>query len=223
MNIRELLRRIFRSDAFQTAISFPLAAYFQVVTWTGRMDRAPCPIQTPYILAMWHGRLIMLPMMRNGPKPLIALISGHRDGRIISKVGALFGIQTVTGSSSKGGMRAVRQLIRFAQDGHCLFVTPDGPRGPRMHVNDGILELARLTGLPILPATVSTQRAVVFRSWDRLFLPGLFSKVVIRWGDPIVVDADEDRAAASARLGAALTAVQRQADTLAGRVPIEPA
>lgn len=222
MDTRELVRRILRLNAFQSAVSVPLAAYFQLVMWSGRIDRPPCPVQGPYILAMWHGRLTMLPMMRNGPKPLIALISGHRDGRIISKVGAWFGIRTVTGSSSRGGMRAVRELIRFARDGHCLFVTPDGPRGPRMHVNEGILDLARLTGLPILPATVSLQRAIVFKSWDRLFLPGLFSKVVIRWGEPIVIGPNEDRAGASSRLGAALTAVQRQADTLAGRTPIEP-
>ena len=65
-------------------------------------------------------------------KPLIALISGHRDGQIISKVGAIFGIQTAVGSSSKGGMRAAREMMRLARDGHSLFVTPDGPRGPRM-------------------------------------------------------------------------------------------
>lgn len=223
MDTRELARRITRSNAFQSFISVPLAIYFQIVTWTGRIDRPPVPIPGPYILAMWHGRLVMLPMMRNGKKPLIALISGHRDGRIISKIGAIFNIRTVTGSSSKGGMRAVRELLRFARDGHCLFVTPDGPRGPRMHVNDGILDIARLTGLPILPATISPQRAVVFRSWDRLFLPLPFSRVVIRWGEPIVIDAETDRVALSDRLGAALTDLQREADTLAGRIPIEPA
>jgi lysophospholipid acyltransferase (LPLAT)-like uncharacterized protein len=223
MDTREIIRRITRSDAFQTAISWPLALYFQIVTWTARMDRPPVPIPGPYILAMWHGRLVMLPMMRNGRKPLIALISGHRDGRIISKIGAIFNIQTVTGSSSKGGMRAVRELLRFARDGHSLFVTPDGPRGPRMNVNDGILDIARLTGLPILPATISPQRSIVFRSWDRLFLPLPFSRIVIRWGEPIMVDPEVDRAETAARLGDSLTALQREADTLADRVPIEPA
>lgn len=217
------IKRITQSDGFQTTISLPLALYFQIVTWTGRIDRPPPPIPGPFLMAMWHGRLVMLPMLRVGDKPLIALISGHRDGRIISKVGAIFGIQTVTGSSSRGGMRAVRELMRFARDGHCLFVTPDGPRGPRMHVNDGILDIARLTGLPIVPVTVAPQRAMVFKSWDRLFMPKPFSRVVIRWGEPIVVDPAEDRGAISERLGAALTAVQREADTLAGRVPIEPA
>jgi lysophospholipid acyltransferase (LPLAT)-like uncharacterized protein len=223
MSTPAFVKRILRTDAFQTTVSLPLAAYFQFVIWTGRIDRPAPPIPGPFIMAMWHGRLISLPMLRVVDKPLVALISGHRDGRIISKIGGLFGILTVTGSSSKGGMRAVRELMRFARDGHCLFVTPDGPRGPRMQVNEGILDLARLTGLPIVPVTVSPQRAVVFNSWDRLFLPLPFSKVVIRWGAPIAVDADTDRAAIGAQLGAAMSAVQREAELLSGRVPIEPA
>ena len=222
MSTPAFVKRILRSNAFQTFISYPLAGYFQFVTWTGKIDRPAPPVPGPFIMAMWHGRLIMLPMLRVGAKPLVALISGHRDGRIISKVGAHFGIMTVTGSSSKGGMRAVRELMRFGRDGHCLFVTPDGPRGPRMHVNEGVLDIARLTGLPIVPVTVGPQRAVVFKSWDRLFLPLPFSKVVIRWGAPITVDADTDRAAAAAELEASLSAVQRDAELLAGREPIEP-
>jgi lysophospholipid acyltransferase (LPLAT)-like uncharacterized protein len=218
------IKRILRSDVFQTSISFPLAGYFQFVMWTGKIDRPQPPIPGPFIMAMWHGRLVSLPMLRVVDKPIVALISGHRDGRIISKVGAIFGIQTVTGSSSKGGMRAVRELMRFARDGHCLFVTPDGPRGPRMQVNsDGILDLARLTGLPIVPVTVSPQRAIVFKSWDRLFLPLPFSKVVIRWGAPIQFDADSDRGAITEQLAASLSAVQRDAELLSGRPPIEPA
>jgi hypothetical protein len=223
MSTPAFIKRILRSDAFQTSISWPLAAYFQFVIWSDRIDRTQPPIPGPFIMAMWHGRLVALPMLRVVDKPIVALISGHRDGRIISKVGAIFGILTVTGSSSKGGMRAVRELMRFARDGHCLFVTPDGPRGPRMQVNEGVLDMARLTGLPIVPVTISSQRAVVFNSWDRLFLPLPFSKVVIRWGAPITVDADSDRAAISAQLGTALSAVQREAELLSGRIPIEPA
>ncbi|ABD05353.1 Protein of unknown function DUF374 [Rhodopseudomonas palustris HaA2] len=218
------VKRILRSDAFQWAAVIPAAAYLQLVMWTGRFDRAPFPIAEPYILAMWHGRLNMLPMLRNGGKPMIALISGHRDGQIISKAGAVYGIQTAVGSSSKGGMRAAREMLRLARDGHSLFVTPDGPRGPRMHINnDGILDLARLTGLPILPVAVSMQRGKLLRSWDRLLLPGLFSKIAIRFGEPIVVDADADRAELRARLSASLTAAQQETDRLVGRVPVEPA
>jgi hypothetical protein len=89
--------------------------------------------------------------------------------------------------------------------------------------NDGILDLARLTGLPILPVAVSLQRGKLLQSWDRLMLPGLFSKVAIRFGEPISVDASVDRAEIRARLSASLTAVQQETDRLVGRVPVEPA
>ncbi|MCG6207881.1 lysophospholipid acyltransferase family protein [Rhodopseudomonas sp. HC1] len=218
------VKRILRTDAFQWAATIPAATYMQFVLWTGRLDRAEVPVPEPYILAMWHGRLIMLPMLRGRGKPLIALISGHRDGQIISKAGAMFGIRTAVGSSSKGGMRAAREMMRLARDGHSLFVTPDGPRGPRMRINsDGILDLARLTGLPVLPVGVGMQRGKLLRSWDRLLLPGLFSKIAIRYGEPLIVDGQADRAEIGARLAASLTAVQQEADRLVGREPVEPA
>lgn len=224
MSTPAFVKRILRSDAFQTSISFPLALYFQIVMWTARFDRENFPIPEPYILAMWHGRLIMLPMLRNNGKSLIALISGHRDGQVIAKVGAAFGIETAVGSSSKGGTRAALEMMRRSRDGHSLFVTPDGPRGPRMRINsEGILHLARLTGLPILPVAVSLSRGRVLNSWDRLMLPGLFPRVAIRFGEPVTVDADSDRAEISARLTAALTAAQQETDRLVGRVPVEPA
>jgi hypothetical protein len=211
------IKTIFRSHVAQWIVSGPIALYFHLVKWTGRIDRPPFPIDEPYILAMWHGRLLLLPMFRNRSKSLVALISSHRDGQIISKLGSLFNIKTVEGSSSRGGSRALRELTRFARDGHSLFVTPDGPRGPRMHASDGIIDLARLTGLPILPATMSARRAVMFDSWDRMLVPGLFTDVVIRWGAPITVGADDQKQDLLARLDAALTSVQDEADRIAGR------
>jgi len=216
------VKRVLRTDPVQWIASGGIALYFKLVQWTARIDKPPFPLDEPYILALWHGRLIMLPMFRNGDKSLIALISSHRDGRIISKTASLFGIETATGSTTRGGMRAVRELIRFAREGHSLFVTPDGPRGPRMRSSEGILDLARLTGLPILPAAMSARRGINLTSWDRFLLPGFFTTVVIRWGQPITVVAGDDKADAIAKLDAALIAVQNEADTRAGRALIEP-
>lgn len=217
-----IVKRVLRTHAAQWIISVPIAIYFHLVNRTNIVDRPPFPLKEPYILAMWHGRLVMLPMFRNGKKPLIALISGHRDGQIISKVASMFGIKTAIGSSSRGGMRAVRELIRYARNGHSLFITPDGPRGPRMHCSEGILDLARLTGLPILPGSMSARRGIVLNNWDRFLCPGFFSKVVIRWGEPVIIGADETKTAALERLDAALTKAQNDADTAAGRPLITP-
>lgn len=224
MNFKQLGKRITRSDPVLSFAVFVSTIYFQFVLWTGRYDRQPVPVAEPYILAMWHGRLIMAPMLQPKTKPLVALISGHRDGKAIARIGAAFGLQTAVGSSSKGGMRAAREMMRLGRSGHSLFVTPDGPRGPRMRINsDGVLDLARLTGLPIVPVSVSLSRNKLLRSWDRLMLPGLFARIAIRFGEPIAVDADSDQAEVSERLRAALTDVQREADRLAGIEPVEAA
>lgn len=218
------VKRITRSDSVLSLGVLLSRIYYPFVLWTGRYDRQAAPIPEPYILAMWHGRLIMAPMLRPKGKPLVALISAHRDGKVIARIGAAFGIQTAVGSSSKGGMRAAREMMRLGRAGHSLFVTPDGPRGPRMRINsDGILDLARLTGLPILPVSASMSRNKMLRSWDRLMLPGLFAKIAIRFGEPIVVTADSDAAETAEGLRLSLNALQAEVDRLVGIERVEAA
>jgi lysophospholipid acyltransferase (LPLAT)-like uncharacterized protein len=213
----QLLKRIVASQPVQWIMSAVGAAYVLLIKWTGPTDRPAPPAGGPFIVAMWHGRLALLHHLRHSPKSLIALISAHRDGQLISKCAWWFDMGTVEGSSSRGGMRAVRELIRLARDGHSLFITPDGPRGPRMQVNEGIVEIARLSGLPILPASISTSRGRFLNTWDRFLVPLPFSRQVIRWGEPIRVTRDCDTAEVTARLAAALTAVQEAADRAVDR------
>jgi lysophospholipid acyltransferase (LPLAT)-like uncharacterized protein len=217
------VKGVLRSHAVQWLISLLGAFYILLIRWSGRIERSTVPIKGPYILALWHGRLGMLAFLRNGDAPLTALISGHRDGQLISKCAGHFNITTVTGSTSHGGMRAVRELVRLARDGHSLFITPDGPRGPRMHVNNGILDLARLTGLPILPASISASRGHTLQTWDRFLIPLLFSRIVIRWGEPVAVNAQSDVIKTRATLELALISLQHAVDTKLGRPLTEPA
>jgi lysophospholipid acyltransferase (LPLAT)-like uncharacterized protein len=223
MSTPALVKGVLRSHTVQWLISLLGAFYILLIQWSGRIDRPEVPFEGPYILALWHGRLGMLALLRNGSVPLTALISGHRDGQLISKCAGHFNITTVTGSTSHGGMRAVRELVRLARDGHSLFITPDGPRGPRMHVNNGILDLARLTGLPILPASIGVSRGHMLQTWDRFLIPLLFSRIVIRWGEPVAIDALSDMVKASATLEFALISLQHAVDTKLGRPLTEPA
>jgi len=88
----------------------------------------------------------------------------------------------------------------------------DGPRGPRMRANDGVLDLPLLTGLPILPVAIGTSAGKLLNSWDGFLVPQPFSRIAVRWGEPLSVDRGDDRAATSARLEAALNALQQAAD-----------
>ncbi|MBI5379185.1 MAG: lysophospholipid acyltransferase family protein [Nitrospirae bacterium] len=106
------------------------------------------------IFACWHGRLLMLPPAyeeQGGEATILA--SRHRDGELLSRTVRRFGIQAVRGSTTRGGASGLRQLARAYRSGSDLGIAPDGPRGPREVVQRGIIEVARLTGAPILPVS----------------------------------------------------------------------
>ncbi|MBM4122239.1 MAG: DUF374 domain-containing protein [Nitrospira sp.] len=109
------------------------------------------------IIAFWHGRQLMMPLAYRGSQAHI-LISQHRDGELIHRIVARFGFQAVRGSTTRGGVEALRQLIRLGRSGVDLVVTPDGPKGPRQAAQPGVVQLAKATGLPILPLTFSCSK-----------------------------------------------------------------
>jgi len=102
------------------------------------------------ILTFWHGQQLMIPLAYRGPH-LEILISRHRDGELIYRIIKRFGYGAVRGSTTQGGQKALRQLIRLGRQGVDLVITPDGPKGPRHRVQPGVVTLAKFTGLPIVP------------------------------------------------------------------------
>jgi hypothetical protein len=151
------------------------------------------------------------------------LISRHSDGQLIARTVARFGIGTIPGSSSKGGAQALRMMARALQAGDCVGVTPDGPRGPRMRANVGVVHAAQLAGVPIVPAAGVAARRRVLGSWDRFIVPLPFGGGVVRWGEPIEVSGDADTEIARRRIEDTLNAMTRDLEARYGHVPIDPA
>lgn len=135
----------------------------------------------------WHGRLLMTPLVYRG-QGLKILISRHRDGELISRTVRYFGLGTIRGSSTRGGIAGIKGLVRALQNGYDVAIAPDGPRGPRYKVQPGVIQLAKLSGRPIFPITFSATPRKVLHSWDRFIIPLPFSRGVFVWGDPIWVD-----------------------------------
>ncbi len=144
----------------------------------------------PVIGALWHGRLLMMPIIYKGKK-LSFLVSPHRDGQVMGKALKRFGFHAILGSTTRKGFSGFKQMVRA--HGSDIGIVPDGPRGPRQQVQIGVIELARRTGNPILPLTFSASKKKIFKTWDRFLLPYPFSKGVFVWGDPIYVDRNGDR------------------------------
>ncbi len=113
--------------------------------------------QTPIIIAFWHGRQLLMPLAYRGKTGTI-LISQHRDGEIIARIMRNFGFGVIRGSTTRGGFRAVREILRAAKQRRDLIVTPDGPRGPACRVQPGVIFLAKTTGFPIVPLTFACSK-----------------------------------------------------------------
>src|SRR5207249_2830249 len=118
----------------------------------------------PFILAFWHGRLLMIPMAWQRLAPMYMLISAHRDGRIIADAVTYFGVNSIAGSTRRGGSAALRHMLRQIAAGDCVGITPDGPRGPAMRASIGVVNVARLARVPIVPVVFATSRRRVRRA-----------------------------------------------------------
>jgi lysophospholipid acyltransferase (LPLAT)-like uncharacterized protein len=178
-----------------------ISIYIRIVYATSRwtIEGAEIPRRfhesgKPFILAFWHGRLLMMPMAWRRDVAIHMLISGHRDGRIIADAVRHFGIASIAGSSSRGGLTALRLMVKTLKGGECVGITPDGPRGPAMRASHGIVAAARLAQVPIIPISYATRRHRVMRSWDRFHLAFPFTSGVHLWGAPIEVPAGADEA-----------------------------
>lgn len=139
------------------------------------------------IYALWHGRLLFLPYLYRWQQRLYTLVSHSIDGEIIATILRLFGVNIIRGSSYKGGSKAFRDLVKVAKDKGSIFITVDGSRGPAFKVQGGVIHLAMLGGIPILPITYGAEKAIVLKSWDRFIIPRPFSRVAVIYGEPVYV------------------------------------
>ncbi len=144
-----------------------------------------------YCFCLWHDAIIACLFSLKTFK-LAGLISRHQDGSYLTHAIKFLGITPVRGSASRGGAQATRQLID-QPDLH-VCITPDGPRGPRRTMKDGIVFLASRTGRPVVPTTVTgTSYWAVHAGWSDMIIPKPFSKVLLLAGKPIDVPPDLSR------------------------------
>ena len=151
--------------------------------------RTDCPGR--YIYAFWHENLLIPAHFYSRPD-IQVLISQHADGRLIAEACRHLRFRVVAGSTTRGGLEALRQMVRLSNKSH-LAITPDGPRGPRRRVQPGVVYLASATGLPIVPIGFGFHRAWRLRSWDRFALPYPYSAVTCVTTEQIEVPPDVNR------------------------------
>jgi lysophospholipid acyltransferase (LPLAT)-like uncharacterized protein len=119
------------------------------------------------------------------------MISASRDGELITTIGRFFGYTAVRGSSSRGGQEATREMVDHLQAGKRCAITPDGPRGPRREMKPGAVNIARLTGAPIVCFGFAAEHCWRLKSWDQFIIPKPFSRAVFVYGEPIRIPRED--------------------------------
>jgi lysophospholipid acyltransferase (LPLAT)-like uncharacterized protein len=141
------------------------------------------------IFSFWHGRMLTLSFTHRN-KAIQVLASEHQDGEMMGQTIRLLGFGHVRGSSTRGGARAIRELVGKLEEGLDLGITVDGPKGPKFVVKPGPLEIAKLSGAAVVPITASSRKHWTFTSWDAFEVPKPFSIVSVRYGEPVIVPPD---------------------------------
>lgn len=138
------------------------------------------------IVPFWHYSLFYM-LYHVSRYPAVALVSASKDGEYIARVAQKLGFEAVRGSSNRHGAKALKQLLRAMRAGKHVGIVADGSQGPVRRVQPGTVYLASKTGSVILPMVWSADRCKIFKSWDRTVLPMPFSKIVMRYGEPIKI------------------------------------
>lgn len=144
--------------------------------------------EEPVVFVFWHGDLLMQPYiyfkLRKEPKAKV-IISDHFDGKIIAKVMTHFSLGTIHGSSTRNGAKVLIAALRLLRDGVDVAITPDGPKGPRHEVQDGVVVIAQKSKAKVMIFSVVPKAYWQLKSWDRFTIPKPFTTMEMFASEPL--------------------------------------
>ena len=186
-------KKLFKFTIIQKFLAFIGYLYILFVGITSRIEiineeftNKMWKEKKPFILAFWHGQLMMIGYAWKSKTVLNMLASSHSDGRFGAYIAGHFNLKNVS-IEAKNKSPSLRQVFKLIKNGDYLGVTPDGPRGPNQRVSDGIIKIAINTQVPILPLGFASSKNFNLKSWDSFLITYPFSKCKFIWGDPITI------------------------------------
>jgi len=193
--MRRLDKIILNNSVASKIISFLIFSYLKFVyvtskisfVYIGDSQEVINKSSTGILIAFWHGRLAMIPFIAEKSQHVSVYIlhSGHRDGNIIKNIMHCFNFRTISGSSKRGGVEALQNILATLKKNVAVAIVPDGPRGPRCEINGNISQISFKTRAPIVPVSYHCKRKFVFSSWDRFVFPLPFNRIKFVFGDSI--------------------------------------
>ena len=190
-----MIRKFFREK--RGGLASVIKAFFAFQRHFTHIVEVNQPNAEPCLYAVWHGNQCCVFGLKNKGKTNV-LISRSRDGDIVAAGVEMLGFKTIRGSKGKkGAVEATLQMIDILKKGENCAMMVDGPKGPAKKVKDGIIKIAKLAGVPIVPMCwySSNPNWLRFNSWDSFTVPILDVRLINLYGEPIYVDPNGDDAA----------------------------
>lgn len=198
--MKQLEFKIIKKTILKYIISTIGFIIVHIIYWSCKKEFKITPItnEQPIIICFWHGNLLMQPFLYKKLRKKIkiyTIISEHFDGEIIATLAKLFGFGSIRGSSRKGGLKALIQSIGAINKGFDIALTPDGPKGPRFSVANGVVTIAKKSNSKIVTFSYKASSYWEINSWDRFMIPKPFSKLTFISSEPIdIINLDNESA-----------------------------
>ena len=239
MSARELfkssLKKIMKSRVIIRCVAFLAYLYSKFTGNTchwqikGVNETLASVKDTNAIFVGWHSRATMMPFFQNKllKRNMAAIVSPHQDGQIVANLLKHFEIKPINGSSNENPRQSALELMRDLLKGYDLFISPDGPRGPRMRMKKSPIYFAQKTGKPIICVCFSLNKALIIdTAWDKTMIALPFAKGVFALSEPLYVPSDlteEEVEQYRQKLENIANAQSIECDKMVGREPVMPA
>ena len=190
MNIK---KKLLKKNFVQNILGFFTFLYIRAVNFTSsiQFENESIPKQfwnndKPFILAFWHSQLMMIGFSWKKNKNVNILASSHSDGRFGAIVGKYFNLNNIQ-TSKKNKSVSLRFIFKLLNDNNYIGITPDGPRGPKEIVSEGIIKIAKTSKVPIIPIGFWSSKNFKLKSWDSFLITLPFSKCSFVWNKPLEI------------------------------------
>ena len=186
-------KKLLKNFFVQNILGFFTFLYIRAVNFTSsiQFENESIPKQfwnndKPFILAFWHSQLMMIGFSWKKNKNVNILASGHSDGRFGAIVGKYFNLNSIQ-TSKKNKSISLRSIFKLLNDNNYIGITPDGPRGPKEIVSEGIIKIAKTSKVPIIPIGFWSSKNFKLKSWDSFLITLPFSKCSFVWNEPLEI------------------------------------
>ena len=186
-------KKLLKNFFVQNILGFLTFLYIRTVKFTSsiQFENESIPKKfwnndKPFILAFWHSQLMMIGFSWKKNKNVNILASGHSDGRFGAIVGKYFNLNNIQ-TSKKNKSRFLKTIFKLLKDNNYIGITPDGPRGPKEIVSEGIIKIAKTSKIPIIPIGFWSSKNFKLKSWDSFLITLPFSKCSFVWNEPLEI------------------------------------